>query len=153
MNYLTREKASKLILEIGLPDFFIDVINENVTDPVDLHFACSPLYYLSEGEQKAYEFGDIIPLWASYSGDINFAYDIHKKDYFLFFLEEGEIEQRYNWDQLMKQAVETAMEHEFDADIDNADAIKKVKLIFSGLKLNKLDTIIKEVQDDWGKYT
>jgi hypothetical protein len=47
MNHLTRENASKLVFEPGLPEFFIDVINEKVADPIDLHFACPPLYYLS----------------------------------------------------------------------------------------------------------
>jgi hypothetical protein len=52
MNHLTRENASKLVSEPGLPEFFIDVINETVADPIDLHFACPPLYYLSAEEQK-----------------------------------------------------------------------------------------------------
>ena len=149
MNHLTREKASKLVLELGLPKFFIDVINEKVADPVDLHFACSPLYYLTEDEQKAYELGDVIPLWASYDGDINYAYDIQEKDFILFFLEDGKVERRYNWDQLMKEKVETSMEHEFDSDVEIVDTIEKIKMIFSGLNLNNLDMLIEQVQEDW----
>lgn len=149
MNHLTRESASKLISELGLPAFFIDVINEKVADPIDLHFACSPLYYLSAEEQNAYDLGDVIPLWASYDGDINYAYDIKKEDFILFYLEGGKVERRYDWQQLIKEKVETAMEHEFDSDVEVSYAIEKVKMIFSRLKLNDLDELIKNSQESW----
>ena len=138
-----------MVSELGLPAFFIDVINEKVVDPIDLHFACSPLYYLSAEEQEAYNLGDIIPLWSSYDGDINYAYDIKKDDFFLFYLEDGKVERRYNWQQLIKEKIETAMEHEFDSDIEVSDSIEKVKIIFSGLKLNNLDDLIKNIQENW----
>jgi hypothetical protein len=67
-----------LVSEAGLSEFFIDVINEKVADPIDLHFACPPLYYLSAEERKAYNPGDIFPLLASCNGDINYAYDIKR---------------------------------------------------------------------------
>lgn len=149
MNHLTRDKASTLVSELGLPAFFIDVINEKVGDPIALHFACSPLYYLSAEEQKAYELGDVIPLWASYDGDINYVYDIKNDDFILFYLEDGKVERRYNWQQLIKEQVEAAMEYEFDSDVEASNAIEKIKIVFSGLKLNDLDELIKNVQESW----
>jgi hypothetical protein len=139
-------------LKIGLAEFFIDVIDEKVINPVDLHFSCSPMYYLTGDEQKAYELGDVIPLWVSYSGDINFAYDIQKNDYFLFYLDDGKVERRYSWSLLLKQTVESVMEYEFDSDNDQADAVNKVKFIFSCLKPNNLDELIKEILQDWNNH-
>ena len=142
MNYLSREKACSLIIDLGLPNFFIDVINEKVQNPVDLHFACSPLYYLTPEDQEAYGLVNIIPLWASNDGEINYIYDIEKRDFFSFFLEDGEIGSRYNWEQLMEKAIQTSIELESDPDIEIADVIEIVRQIYSRLEVDNLITQI-----------
>ncbi|MFM2477111.1 hypothetical protein [Celerinatantimonas sp. MCCC 1A17872] len=147
MNPLTRDQASKLIIEHGLAQFFIEVIHEKVVDPVDLYFACSPLYYMSANEQSAYKLGNVIPLWASHDGDINYAYDIEHDDFILFYLENGAVEKRYNYQQLMKEQLQFVIESECDDELISAEEYSTIQLIFSGLKLPCLDEWIQQIQD------
>ena len=149
MDYLTREKAVEQILKEGLPEFFIEVINGKLEYPIDMYFTCSPLYFLNSVEQNAYQLGDVIPLWASFSGDINYAFDIKEKDFILFYLDDGKIECRYSWEQLIRVVIKTTMETEYETFPEDLNADLKIIKIFSSLKIVNIKEIIRQIKEVW----
>ena len=151
MNHLTKEKASNLISVYDLPKFFVDVIYQKLKHPLDLHFSCPDLYYMTGEEQAAFNLGDIIPLWSSHSGYLNYAYDMTNKDFITFDIEDGEITERYSWNQLMKEVIDSMVEFEFDENENIDTAITAVKDQLRDLRISNYDSIIDEVQREYAK--
>ncbi len=151
MNYLTKEKAVNLIGECDLPSFFVDVIYQKLKHPLDIHFSCPDLYYMTGEEQAAFNLGDIIPLWSSHSGYSNYAYDMVNKDFITFDIESGEITERYSWDHLMKKVIDLMIEFEFDESENIDSAITTVKGQLRGLRISNYDSIVRELQNGWAK--
>lgn len=149
MNYLPREKAKELIRELKFPKFFVDVIDGKLNSPLDIYFGCSTLYYLNNEEQEAYRLGNILPLWEGAGGYMQYAYDVNRKDFFTFDIEDGEVSNRYTWDELIKSVIDTLIEHEHDEYENLEKAIMTVKVLLKDLNLKNFDKLAANIQSDW----
>lgn len=149
MNYLTREKAKELIRELKFSEFFIKVIDEKLDSPLDIYFGCPTLYYLNGEEQEAYKLGDIIPLWEDAGGYTQYAYDINKKDYIAFDIEDGDVTSRYTWEELIKSVIDTLIEHEYDEYENIEKTIMAVKELLVDLNIKNFEKLAAELQSEW----
>ncbi|EKE69449.1 hypothetical protein [Gallaecimonas xiamenensis] len=149
MNYLPREKAKELIQEIGFSKFFIDVIDGRLDSPISIYFGCPTLYYLSDEEQAAYNLGDILPLWEDAGGYMQYAYDIERKDYIIFDIEDGDVSSRYTWDELIKSVIDTLIEHEYDEHENLEETISAVKFLLADLNIGNFDKLAADIQSEW----
>ncbi|BDM64383.1 hypothetical protein NFHSH190041_18350 [Shewanella sp. NFH-SH190041] len=149
MIYLPREKAKELIGELGFSKFFIDVIDEKLDSPLSIYFGCPTLYYLNDEEQKAYNLGNILPLWEDAGGYMQYAYDIDKKDYICFDIEDGDASSRYTWDELIKSVIDTLIEHEYDDHENLEETISAVKLLLADLNIENFDKLSADIKSEW----
>jgi len=149
MNYLPREKAKKLIRELGFSEFFIDVIDGKLGYPLSIYFGCPTLYYLNDEEQEAYNLGDILPIWEDAGGYMQYAYDIDKKDYITFDIEDGDVSRRYSWDELIKSVIDTLIEHEYDEHENLEETIAAVKLLLADLNIENFNKLSADIQSEW----
>nr|WP_086939869.1 hypothetical protein [Thaumasiovibrio occultus] len=146
MNYLSRENAKARMVELALPAFFADVIDEKLSAPLSIYMGCPTLYYLSREEQHAFALGDIIPLWEDAGGYRQYAYDIINKDYIAFEIEDGEVSNRYSWDSLIASLIDALIEHEYDDHANLEQTIAAVKAMLAGLNLHNFDELVASLQ-------
>lgn len=149
MNYLPREKAKELIRELKFSEFFVDVIDGKLESPLDIYFGCPTLYYLNEEEQEAYKLGEILPLWEDAGGYMQHAYDVNNKDYITFDIEDGDVAERYTWDELIKSVIDTLIEHEYDEHENLENTIMAVKGLLANLNIKNFDKLAAEIQSEW----
>ena len=141
MNHLTIEKAKMLMKQFNIPHFFNDVLDEKLSYPLDIYFTCPVVYFLNKEEQAAYMLGDIIPLWADIGGYIHYAYDINQQIFISFDIEEGSIEKRYSWDEIMKKIIGIAIEYECDEHDSIEQTIGSVKDYFACIEISNFDLL------------
>ena len=149
MNYLPREKAKELIRELKFSNFFVDVIDGKLNSPLDIYFGCPTLYYLNDEEQEAYNLGDILPLWEDAGGYMQYAYDINEKDYIVFDIEDGDVESRYTWGELVKSVIDTLIEHEYDEHENLEKTIMAIKMLLQDLNISNFDKLAADIKSEW----
>ena len=148
MNSLTRERAKELIRELRIPSFFLNVIDEKVSPPLDMYFGCPTLYYLNSEEQEAYHLGDILPLWEDGGGYMQYAYDIENRDYIAFDIEGGE-PSRYSWDELVRSVIDTLIEHEFEEQENLEYVLAEIRVLLKDLDIKNFNKIAENIIVEW----
>ncbi|MBU2706331.1 hypothetical protein KCM76_10055 [Zooshikella marina] len=144
MDALTRENALNIAKNLSLPNVVLDIMDDKVPDSLIDYFSTPMVFDLSGEEQEEYGFGKILPLWSSANGDVIFAYDFMRNDYFSFVW-DGDIKARFStWNDLLKETVSRVMDIVWDDQTED-EVLEVLKEVFDGFEVDDMDSIFRSI--------
>jgi hypothetical protein len=98
------------------------------------------IYDLSQTEQEAYGFGQVLPLCANGNGNLVYAFNSRNGDFFSFNW-EGDILARFAWDELVKEMVEQVLEVLCD-DEPEEEVLAEIRAVFADFEVPNIDDLV-----------
>ncbi|RJG36470.1 hypothetical protein [Motilimonas pumila] len=144
MNAMSKEEAIVVTRSLNLPDVVFKIIDDKVPDKLVNYFSTPMVFDLTSKEQAEYGFGKILPLWSTSNGDIVFAYDFFKDDYFSFNW-SGDVMKRFpSWNELISDSISRVMEITWDEQSED-EIFQLLTDIFTPFEIKDINSIFQKI--------
>lgn len=147
MKTPTRLEAAQAAETLNLPMAVTSILNDQVPTVLKNFISSPVIFSLSNSEQEAYNLGNILPLWSTANGNVIYAYDHSKCDYFSFYLDGGVKARFSSWEDLIVENIARIIDILWDEQTQDEIA-QELKEILSDFEISDVNKLLSKALED-----